>query len=353
MKKLLFIPCMLACALHADTNSDDQEILIPEGKLVDYPSIYHDVTPSAGPRVIHGYGLFITGDYIYWTARQDNMQYASTGYANNNVSSPRSGSTANMNYRFQTGFKAGLGFSFSHDYWDTCFNYTWYQSNRNSGSIKGDPGAGLTPTFTPYLPLTADSYYDGANAKWRLHFNSIDWELGRNFYISKFLSLRPFIGLKGTWQSQKFNTQYTGFIVDDAFNYLRNMKSSFMGIGIRTGCNMGWHIAGTWSVFGDIAASSVWGQFKSSRSDSSTVADTSLNPVSASNQIHSATPVLELAIGIRKDQWFLNNRLHVGVQAGWEEQIWLDQNQFASNLGTSSDGNLVLQGLTVRLRFDF
>jgi hypothetical protein len=352
MKKLLFSPLLFTCIVHADS-SYDNDTVIPEGKLIDYPSIYHDVTPSAGPRVIDGCGMFFTGDYIYWTARQDNMAYASTGFTNDNLVDTDPGKTAEMKYKFQTGFKAGLGFSFGHDYWDSSLNYTWFQSNHNHGSISGDLYSGLTPSFTPFLPLTFSDYFTNASAVWRLHFNVIDWELGRNFYISKFLSLRPFTGLKGTWQNQHNNSAYAGFISSDPFQYTRKLKSSFMGIGIRSGCNMGWHIAGTWSLFGDAAISAIWGQFHTQRNDTASLFGTTLSPVSTSNHIHTAVPVLELALGIRKDQWFYNNRFHFAAQAGWEEQIWWDQNQFSWNSALSSGGNLVLQGLTVRLRFDF
>jgi len=348
----MFVPLLYSCVAYADS-SNDNETIIPDGKIIDYPSIYHDVTPCAGPRVIDGYGVFLTADYIYWTARQDNMQYASTGYTSNNALSTRSGSTADLDYTFRTGFKSGIGFSFEHDCWDLAFNYTWYQSNHNKGSVTADQGAGLTPTFTPALTLSTDDYFTNASSSWRLHFNVIDGELGRNFFISKFLSLRPYIGLKGSWQNQHNNTSYSGYIDSDTFNYLRKLKSSFLGMGIRTGCDMGWHIAGTWSLFGNVAISALWGQFKSKRNDTAELPDETLTPISASAHIHTAAPVLELALGIRKDQWFLNNRFHVGVQAGWEEQIWLNQNQLLGDKGITSSGNLVLQGLTVRLRFDF
>ncbi|MBX9923418.1 MAG: hypothetical protein K2Y01_04850 [Rhabdochlamydiaceae bacterium] len=352
MKKLLLTPLLFTCIAYADS-SYDNETIIPEGKLIDYPSIYHDVTPSAGPRVIDGCGVFLTGDYIYWTARQDNMAYASTGFTNNNLVSTGSGSTAEMKYKFRTGFKAGLGFSFGHDYWDSSFNYTWFQSNHNKGSVQGGEGSGLTPSFSPYITLAPTDYFTSASAVWRLHFNVIDWELGRNFYISKFLSLRPFTGLKGTWQNQHNNSAYSGIISSDPFQYTRKMKNSFMGVGIRSGCNMGWHIAGTWSLFGDVAVSALWGQFHTHRTDTANLPTATVTPVSFSNQIHTASPVLELALGLRKDQWFYNNRFHFSAQAGWEEQIWFNQNQFSWNNSLAPGGNLVLQGLTVRLRFDF
>ena len=73
LKKLMLIPFAFACSAYADS-SNENELVIPEGKIIDYPIIYQDVTPSAGPRVINGAGVFLTADYIYWTARQNNLQ---------------------------------------------------------------------------------------------------------------------------------------------------------------------------------------------------------------------------------------------------------------------------------------
>ncbi len=37
----------------------------------------------------------------------------------------------------------------------------------------------------------------------------LDWELGRSFYVSKHLSLRPHIGIKGGWISQHVRENFT------------------------------------------------------------------------------------------------------------------------------------------------
>lgn len=351
IKKTILASFLVTSLMHA--NSGNNEVLIPEGKLVDYPNIYHDVTPSAGPRVINGLGLFFTGDYIYWTARQDNMQYASTGYSSNNLENTRPGSAANLKYQFQTGFKAGFGIGFEHDLWDLTTNYTWFQSNHNKGSIKGTKSSGLIPSFVPYIDLTEEDYFTNASSVWRLHFNVIDADFGRNFYISKYLSLRPFVGLKGSWQNQHNNSSYSGIKDELSFSYLRKLSNSFWGVGIRSGCNTAWHLAGTWSIYADVALSALWSQAKTNRIDTSILPDEIITPVSQGNNAHSVVPVLELALGIRKDQWFYNNRFHIAVQAGWEEQVWWNQNQFAWAQSISQTGNLVLQGLTARIRFDF
>ena len=59
--------------------ADSQTIQVPEGKLTSHTTAFGDITPSAGPRVIEGCGVYLTGDYLYWTAREDNLSFAISG----------------------------------------------------------------------------------------------------------------------------------------------------------------------------------------------------------------------------------------------------------------------------------
>jgi len=352
LKKQLFLsPAFLYTSFLLADGSLTQ---IPEGKITDYHCIHPDITPAAGPRVIDGCNLFVTADYLYWTARESNLEYATTGFTNDATTSVVKGKTQTPKFGFDSGFKATLGWSFGHDSWDTLATYTWFQSNHNTNSIKASFDQGLYPATSIFMDLSPGDYFNKAHTNWNLHFNVIDWELGRNCYISKYLSLRPFVGLKGTWQNQHFNNYYEGLQADSQFVYNSDNKVSNLGIGIRTGLNTAWHLSESWSLFGDLGLSAVWQMIQTTREDQSQIAeDAKITPVQVKEQTHQIIPVLELAIGLRKDVWFYDDHVHIGIQAGWEEQIWWNQNQFCVNPGISRDGNLFLQGLTARLRIDF
>ncbi len=329
---------------------------IPEGKLTDYPCVYPDITPGAGPRVINGCDIFITADYLYWSAHEDNLEYAVTGNPSDLTESTRQGSVKNTNFRYQTGFRGGLGFSFDHDLWDSDFNYTWFQSNKNKGHTHVHSAkAGLFPSFTPALVTPEGSFFSHAKTIWQLHFNSLDWELGRNLYISKYLSIRPFIGLKGTWQQQKdVNNYKLTTTTDYKIPYQNLLKSYFFGVGARGGINTSWHLSGTWSFIGDLALSGVWGQFNTHRKDYFKLeGEDKVTSINKKNHFNTIIPVLELCLGIKKDAWFSEDRFHISVQAGWEEQIWWDQNKFSLTNGVPRGGDLTIQGLTARIRIDF
>ncbi len=351
-KKSIYFPLSLFCMTYAFAGSSTEQI--PEGKITEYHCVHPDITPSAGPRVIDGVNVFLTGDYLFWTAREDNLEFAATGYTNSPSGSVNAGSAASPHFRYENGFKVGLGFNFGHDTWDTYLNYTWFQSNHNTKSVSADYDDGLTPSFDPYIPLTTGDFFNWAHTLWGIHFNSIDWELGRNCYISKYLSLRPFVGIKGSWQKQTFNNQYDGIIGDSSFTYDNNSRSSYWGAGIRSGINTAWHLSENWSLYGDLAFSALWSTCTTHRHDTYTVtAEAEVSPVEQKNKFNVLSPVLELAMGLRKDAWFFHNRLHISLQAGWEEQVWWDQNNFTLDLGIPRGGNLFLQGLAARLRLDF
>lgn len=351
LQKSIFFPLSLFCM--TQIIADSTVIQIPEGKITDYHCMHPDITPSAGPRVVDGVNMFFTGDYIYWTAKEDNLEYASTGYTNNPAFSVSSGQSKSPKSHYETGFKAGFGFNFGHDSWDSLLNYTWFQSNHNKSSIEADYDDGLTPSFIPYITLELSDFFNSAHSNWGFHFNNIDWELGRNCYISKYLSLRPFVGLKGSWQKQTFNNQYQGEVSDKAFTYHNNNKSSFWGVGIRSGLNTSWHLSESWSLFGDLALSALWSSFDIHRNDSYEISHDMAYPVKEKGNTNTLSPVLELGLGVRKDVWFFQDHLHVSVQAGWEEQVWWNQNRLSLDLGLARGGNLYLQGLTARIRFDF
>ena len=85
------------------------------------------------------------------------------------------------------------------------------------------------------------------------------------------------------------------------------------------------------------------------------------------NDFHTIKPVLELYMGLRWEDWMCCDCYHYSIELGWEEQWWANENQFfsveplvivnngpnRSRLTESRLGDLIMQGLTVKVRFDF
>ena len=309
------------------------------------------ITPSASPVVKHGFDLYLFGDFIYWTARVDTLQenYEETTYLPS-----FSSETIKTKNHLNPGFKVGAGMNFEHDGWDSLVRYTWLRTSSCS-QVSGN-------NFTSGTIFFSENDYVGKK-KLKIHFNAVDWELGRNFYISQQLLLRPFIGFKGAWNRQNYfknssnlneSFRNSSLTYEDLFSYSITLEQNFWGIGIRPGLETSWQFTSQWSIFGETSLSALWGQFKNTQKehqknvdilDPSQNTDSDVSNISRS--FYTISPVMEFLIGLRWDYKFSDDDYRIRIQAGWEEQVWFNQNQF------NIPSNLVLQGLTVNFRFDF
>ena len=328
----------------------------PAGKMGDYHAgRTREITPNAGPRVSDGADVFITADFIYWTGREDGLGFAYTGARSSNLD-PKKGEIKHPDFGFDPGFKVGLGLNLGHDGWDVFAEYTWLHSDGDKRTVSAsDPSnSSIRPLWLidpasmgPSTPISR------ASGEWDLHFNVIDLELGRNFFVSRYLTLRPHFGFKGTWQDEDYTVRYEEPESGEVFISKMRIDQDFWGVGLRTGLDTAWHFTRRWSIFGDVALTALWCYFDVDRKDTTdfmSIKDTVLN---TENDFHSIKGVIEIALGLRWEIWFRDDDYHFLIQAGWEEQIWLNRNQYFRHAEEGSHGDLTFQGLTLKLRFDF
>ena len=332
----------LLCSMSSAWAGSDDDYQKPAGQMqqMDSNGNYKEITPNAGPRVTDGVDVDVTADFIYWYTEQGGMSYAATGFGTT------AGSVQNASGQWAPGFKVGLGLALGHDGWDLAAEYTWLQAS-NSSSVTDD--ASLMPMWNirNLHPDIADDM-TAASCNTNFHFNVIDLELGRNFYVSQHLTLRPHTGLKGSWQKQNYNVTYTTTtLLEEMTN---NQK--YWSVGLRSGMDTAWHFTKEWSIYGDISFSALWANFKVTRTDENEVTD--VDTLSTKNSTNAVQPVLEMGLGFRWDTWFSDNDYHFMIQAGWEAQNWFSMNQqIHLPADAAQGGDLGLQGLTVKVRFDF
>ncbi|MDX8430749.1 MAG: Lpg1974 family pore-forming outer membrane protein [Candidatus Algichlamydia australiensis] len=312
-------------------------------------------TPSAGPRVKGGAGYFMTGSYLYWTGRESGLEFVTSGVQNFGIEPEKRGEVFEPDFRYYSGFKFGLGVSLEHDDWDLFGQVTWIQPKGTKRFVTRDSattdlqrtwyiGGSINSDFIPYK----------ANAEWKLQFQVVELELGRNSFFSKYLSFRPHFGLKGTWQQQDYVVHY------DSVTNLGVMQEERMhitqdsyGLGMRTGFDGAWHFNKYWSFIGDVAFSGLWSYFDVQRSDRIGTNGVDFVRFRTENGTHTIQPVLEFATGLRGEVWFFNSLYHLSIDMLWEEQRWFQMNKLYRVLEETDHGSLVMQGFTLRLRFDF
>ena len=132
-------------------------------------------------------------------------------------------------------------------------------------------------------------------------------------------------------------------------------RLDYWGIGIRTGLDTSWHFNNCFSLVGELAISELWQRFEVERKVIHTFVDaeTSKVPIYLCDNFHTIKPVIELFLGLRWEEWFCCDTYHFSLEAGWEEQWWSDQNQFFQFGVETRQGDLIIQGLTIKARFDF
>lgn len=390
--RYLAMPCVFGCSLLSADDMNDSSGMSSSSDKGHFVSTYErvkgkEITPEAGVVVTGGVDVYVMADYIFWHVSEGGLAYALNGGDTAIASTPTSNNTLSQghvvtpNFKMSSGFKAGLGLDFHYDGWDMGLVYTWMHTHASSSFGAAPVGAQnvallatsplvLPSSHTTEVVATATTPTSGSGL-WRLHFNVLDLELGRSYFISPKLVMRPHFGLKGTWQTQRYTVRYsqTGstlalpgltLAATDVENYRSYHKQNYWGIGPRAGLNTSWMVSKNFSFFGNWALAALWGQFKDTRSDMSSLASgtgtalvTNYNTVNARARAHQLSPVFELELGLRYDYWFCDDEYRFRLAASWENQMWLNQNHFVTYASNYEHGDLSLQGLTINVRFDF
>lgn len=296
-----------------------------------------------GEFIIHVAGL-------YWKSNQDGMEFA---IQNNVANSQYQGVLVdadyiNPNFKWNWGFKVGIGYNSIHDGWDLDLLWTHYRGKANR-KIEAEPtdNRTLLPLWSAYAiptPGTSQGILQASDieSSWRLRLDMIDLELGREFWTSKNLSLRPHIGLRGAWIMQDYDLTHLGgswanaFSVFDYTNEV-DLDNNFKGVGIRGGLNSEWVLScgcgpcpSQWSIFGNVALSILYGRFEVNHDEFNRLA---VNPftktevLDTKDHFHASRAIADLALGIQWSTLFQDNRYGFDLTLAWEQHVFFNQNQ--------------------------
>ena len=261
----------------------------------------------------------------------------------------------------------GLGTDFCHDGWDLYAEYTWFNSTTDkhiSGFAVDSTPLGAVSLVDGYWNVNGDFTlgsiaYTSSSAKWRVNMNVVDLEIGRNFYVSPRLMLRPFYGLKGAWNKQHMNVNFDGVHVSAPVpapaELATTNKIKNWGIGVRGGMDASWHFTRSFSLIGDMAFTALWEQFKVTRYDTMAESGVVGSVVDLKEGLYVVKPIIEWMLGLKWETGLSCDTYHLAISAAWEEQVWFGQNKFLRIPGSAptTGDDLTFQGLTVDVRFDF
>jgi len=330
-------------------------------------------TATARPEV-DGRGWFISFDLLYWKARVAGTEYAYTDQ-DKIASLPIKGRKKSMEFGWDWGIRAGIGYNFDNDGWDFNARYTWWET-AGSDSVRAGLNSSVVPlrgssslTTAAAANQTVGEFIFATSAKslYNIDYQAVDVELGRDYYVSSTLSLRPFWGLKTAWIDQEQKTHYTGGdpTVNQGIHLLGLQGNTvhvkedcdFWGLGPRTGINSRWYMGNKLSIFGNVSGALLLGHFDVDHKERySAVGDARIR-LHANR--HAFAPMVNFELGMRYDTYLNNDRNHLGIGVGFEAEYWWRQNQmlkiddFIDLKYERYSEDIAFYGLTADIRWDF
>ena len=211
----------------------------------------------------------------------------------------------------------------------------------------------------------------------------MDIELGREYWTSKYLSFRPFVGLRIAFIKQDFELQHKGgswskiaaSTDQDPFNSEVDLDNDFKGVGVRSGFDTVWNFGCGWGLYGNFAASIVYGRFSVDHDEEIRQAISPYDKtkvLETKESFHASRAMLDLALGIQWASLFCDCQYGFTIQFGWEHHIFFHQNQMwrvnrignKENMGVLPNitgenvflqrrGTLDTQGWTLTVQFEF
>lgn len=317
------------------------------------------INPQGRPQVNDGWDLILFGDLLYWNAHENGMQVAVVEQGDKRKLSDSDVDT--IHGKWNVGFRVGIGYNMPHDGWDTRLTWLRFTDNGHKNAHTGQNHVVYPTQLHPADPLLGSGdksvYARKMHSRWHMRLDQLDWDLGREFFVSKWLTLRPHFGLRTDWIRQGLDIDYKEF--HSSHNKAKvDLSDHWWGIGLEGGLDTQWGLGSGWSIFGNLTSAIIYGIHKISYE----VKDKPKNHdfVDIKNHYRIAHPVLDLVMGLRWDNMFSHDRYHLGFEVGWENHIYFSQNQFPifvsrSSKGTfvSNQGDLTFQGWTFGARLDF
>jgi len=308
-------------------------------------------------------GISVSGSLLVWQPHVGGLDYVinncrGTAFANSNAKVER------IDYKWTLGGRASIGYIFPEGMQVDLLWMGFF--GKGSDSAKATTFGGLFPVWT--IPGAGLTPAINAKASWKLDLNMLDLQLLGVFVPRSYLELRPFIALSGEWINQRVDINTCGGsstqiananVIDDNID----MKNKFYGIGPKVGIRTLWDIMCGFGIFGDFDVAIYYGRFDIKQYEC--VRLTGLNPAIIyldidSNRFNLSTVNLDMAVGLRWDRMFCDDCYHVSFQVGWENFVLLKQNKLMRFVTTSSpginvatNGDLTMQGVTIRAQFDF
>lgn len=195
-----------------------------------------------------------------------------------------------------------------------------------------------------WIHTTGKSDWHGSHHQeglWKGKYDVVDGILGYNLSFIPCITLKPYLGVRGGWIKSDLSSRLvTSFTTDTEKSLLRSTTdnhSKFWGVGAIAGIYSEWQPGCGFSLFGNLTAGSLYGDFKTHCFHANHFPNDE-DIFSDHRHSRECTLVIDSSIGA---QWKTNICCtDVALSVAWEQHHWLDFNKFCT-------GDLCLDGITL------
>lgn len=248
-----------------------------------------------------------------------------------------------LQFDWDWGMRIGLGFNLPHDGWDILCQWNHFSSTAQN-TFFADPNNTISEiqNHSPATSLVSEN----PSTLYDLSYDFIDLVNGREFYVSKCVTLRPFTGFRSIRTKQTVNCSLPNLII--------NKEMRTIGIGVRGGIDMQWGFIRNFAFFSNYATNLMYTRHN-------TVEDRTLeNEFNINSSYQTGMSIHDTQLGLRYNWTSCDCCYYFGFDIGWELHFHPGQNQlfnFANEPLTSklltNQGDLNVHGFFARARFDF
>jgi hypothetical protein len=290
------------------------------------------------------------GELLYWKATEPVDWVLNT----NNNPANQYVNYESTEYDFTPGFRVGAAMEGE---WEPAVAWTHFETDTSDSAV-GD----LTAAFLGgknSQPPAPKTYFDTGQMAASIDYDMIDMDLGKPFEVHPAVVVRPVVGLRGGLIRQTFTTAFQASYTDGVTNSQRNIvetaESNFWGLGPKLGVEnyIALHRSEHFEVNLQVGffASYLVGKWdlpdttRVTQIDNGVATESSQTIQVDSRDFGSLGFQTMVGLDFRLGQW--------SGTVGYEINDWLNQCQVFTDATGPQNNDLLLQGLTARIGYEF
>lgn len=317
---------------------------IPLESKASCPSCEDIVKPNPLSSV---FSFYLSGELLLWQTN-DHIVFGVD---------EKTGQPSRVKQVWKPGVRVGIGYIAPYQ-WDIGLYWTYYtnsgkisdrieysESLEKSSSTSKENNNLIYEFFQPIKKPFANQSYT-VNGNTNNIYSLSDLELSRAFLIDWYLTLRPFLGLRTAFLTQKQDILYEEFFTPSTRAPIR-AKQEFSGVGPKFGMNFKWALFQDFYLLNRTSTAILYGKrYHFLSSPELTPLYTELTYIN--DQFYQIIPNLEFFLGLGWETIFCSSKMF-SIQIGWETSFWWDT---ASNFAWA-ERSLGIQGWNFKVSFGF